>query len=482
MREKLSIESFLVGKKKRSPFQNFIIAVFSNPFRAISLSFLSVITLGTLLLILPFSSAQFQFTSPLVALFTATSATCVTGLVLVDTASYWSVFGELVILSLIQIGGLGLVTITSFFFVSLGKKLGLRTLRTMQEATSADSWEEASSLVKKIVKYTMVFESLGAFILAWRFSSYMALPRAIYHGIFQSISAFCNAGFDLNGRIFGEFSSLAAFKDDPVILLTTALLVIVGGLGFIVWLYLLNYKEKPHLRFHARLVVITTLLFIVVGMILFAFLEWNNNQTGALGTLKPSSRLISAFFQSVTLRTAGFNVINQTTLYPASKFLSIIFMFIGAAPASTAGGIKITTFIVLGASLYARFKSRDSLIVFKYRLSKELYYRAIMILCMAVGLLSFSFFLLLYFEQQALMQAKLHFEDIFFEMISAFGTVGLSAGGTPVFSHASHILLIVLMYVGRIGPVSFAWQAAPSTLESFENNSVVYPEGKTLVG
>jgi trk system potassium uptake protein TrkH len=453
----------------------------ARPGRVIALSFLLIISIGTILLVLPISSRNGTSIGFLQALFAATSATCVTGLVTVDTATHWSIFGKIVILTLIQIGGLGLVTITSFFYTMMRRKASLKAMVVTQESTASFGFADVMKLVRRVIIITFSIELVGAIILSWRFISREGFWRGIGKGIFHAVSSFCNAGFDLQGdTAAGPFSSLTAYQNDSVVVLTTALLIIVGGLGFVVWTGLLEWPREKRLNFHSRIVLILTGTLLLVGTVFFYFAEsGNTSHPLALGSLPPLKQPLAAFFQSLTPRTAGFNTIDQASLTDSSKFMTILLMFIGAAPGSTAGGIKITTFAVVVATIISDIQRRDEIVLLRHRLPRDSFTRALAIMGLAMSIVLTTTMLLTFFERAALETGRFGFIDLLFEAASAFGTVGLSAVGTPSLSQASWILLIPVMYLGRVGPASFAIGLA---LPRIAHTERVHPEGRTMVG
>lgn len=452
-----------------------------HPTRLIVASFMGVILVGALLLTLPIATASGQSVGFLKALFTSTSAVCVTGLIVEDTATFWSGFGKWVIILLIQVGGLGIVTITSFFYSFLRKKASLKTLVVAQESTASFSFDDVFSLVRKIILITLSIEATGAIILSWRFSLRYGVMTGITKGCFQAVSAFCNAGFDLHGDTFpGKFSSLVAWNNDPIVLITTGLLIVFGGLGFVVWNEILLYRKTRKINFHARVVLALTAVLLLVGTIAFLATEWNNRQSAySLGSLPESQRLVAAFFQAVTPRTAGFNSIDQFSLFDTSKFITVVLMFIGAAPGSTGGGVKITTFAVFVATILSDITGHDEIIISRHRLSRETFTRSLAVLGLGLMIVLTSTMMLGYFEVQALEANRFSFMDLFYEATSAFATVGLTSAGTPQLTPGSWMVLIPAMYLGRVGPASFAISLA---MRSVKKREIVHPEGRLLVG
>ena len=443
------------------------------PARLICGSFALVILVGTLLLILPLSSRSGDFTPPLDALFTATSATCVTGLVVQDTYLYWSPFGQGVILALIQCGGLGLVTLITFFNVLIGRKMGLRGMDLAKESIGSDSFLDIRSMVTFIVASSLVIEGVGALILSTRLVP-MYGRQGVFMAIFTSVSAFCNAGFDLFGRE-GAYVSLTTVANDPVIIGTVALLIILGGLGFVVYLDLLRWRKRRTLRLHSWIVLWMTGILIAVGMAFIFLFEYNNPDT--LGGLSLPQQLGASFFQSVTCRTAGFNSVDIASLRDATKVVMMMLMFVGAAPASTGGGIKVTTLAVLITTVLGVIRGQDDTIIRQRRVKYQVVYKA-----MAV----FTFgFLLVALSTSVIYMAMedggqpLSVVDVMFEEISAFATVGLSSGVTALCGPVGKWALILSMFIGRVGSVSLALSLA---MRSRSNRRAMLPDGQIMVG
>ena len=467
----------VVRKKSSSPATRWVNA---KPGRVIALSFLLLIVIGTLLLLLPIASRDGRSIGLLRALFTATSATCVTGLVVVDTATHWTTFGKLVILALIQIGGLGLVTITTFFYSFIRKKASLRTMVVTQESTVNFGFSDVMRLVRRVVAVTLSVELIGGILLSWRFIPRYGWAEGLTRGFFQSVSAFCNAGFDLHGSPDAPFASLTGFQNDPGVLLITAGLFIFGGLGFVVWTDILEFSHNRRLNFHSKVVLAMTGVLIVVGTVFFLLAEYGNTANAqTIGSLPEWQRPLAAFFQSVTTRTAGFNTLDQAAMTESSKFFSAILMFIGAAPGSTGGGIKVSTFAIILATIVSDVRKQDDIVVLRHRLPRETFTRAFAIFGLAMALVISATLLLTFIENAAIEAGRFHFIDLLFEATSAFATVGLSAAGTPTLQPASWSILIPVIYLGRVGPASFAISLA---LQRKEKRDLVHPEGKLLVG
>ncbi len=484
-------EPGIVNTTRRvTPVGRMIRWVTARPARLITFSFLLVILTGALLLTLPIASQDGRSVGFLRALFTATSATCVTGLVVVDTATYWTLFGQIVVLALIQIGGLSIVTITTFFFALMRRKMGIKTLILIQESTGSFDFADVLKLVRKIIAVTFSIEMLGFVVLATQYVPVLGWKTGLWKSFFQGVSAFCNAGFDLMGHYSGPFSSLTAWNGRPLVTVTTALLLIFGGLGFIVWADLLNAaRTKSALNFHTRMVLWMTGLLLVGGAVFFYVVERDNHGFQSLGNLPAWQQPFAAFFQSATPRTAGFNSIDQYSLRPGSKFVTIILMFIGAAPGGTGGGIKVTTFGVLMFAILSELHGSDGVVMGRRRISQETVMRSLTIAGLALLLVMGVTMFLTFTEETRLLShlyapvqtplTHLSFVDLFFEVTSAFGTVGLTSAQTPTLHPASWAALIPVMFIGRVGPASFALGLA---IRARLGSDKVLPEGKVLVG
>lgn len=409
--------------------------------RIMAFTFLGLILLGGLLLNLPFASRSGRSAGLLTSLFTATSATCVTGLVVGDTWSLWSGFGQGVILAMIEIGGLGFMSAASLAYFSLRRKISLQQQLIMAEAIGANDMSDVVSHQRRLLVRAFTVEAAGALVLTLRFAAEYPLLQALKLGVFHSVSAFCNAGFDVLGFI-EPGASLIVYQKDPVICLTLSALVILGGLGFLVWDELLRERKPKKWSVYTRLVMITTGSLLLSGTVLFCVLEWNNPST--LGTMSVPQKILAAFFQSMTLRTAGFAGVDQGLLTPAGKAVSIFFMLIGGSSGSTAGGLKTVTFVVLLVFLWNRLRGRRTVSVFHRTISDEQVLNAITI---------FALMVILAFSGAAFICAtsQVGFADSLFETVSALGTVGLTAGVTPRLSVVSRFMIMLFMYFGRVG-------------------------------
>lgn len=435
--------------------------------RLIASGFALIILMGALLLTLPVSnrSGQGNFLN---SLFTATSATCVTGLVVADTYQNWTTFGQVVILCLIQVGGLGFLTLGAFISVLLKKRIGLHQREQLHESVNTLEIAGVVRLVKKIVVGTLVIEFSGAVLLAFRFIPRFGMARGIYFSVFHAISAFCNGGFDLMG-VNEEYSSLVAFEGDVVVNLVIVTLILVGGIGFIVWDDVI--RNKWHFwkyLLHSKIVLATTLILTIVGTILFLFTE---NQASFAG-MSPLEKLLGALFSSVTPRTAGFNTVDTAALSNAGKIITIVMMFIGGSPGSTAGGVKTTSIVVLLFYAGAMVLNREDINLFGRRLTEDVVKKA-----NAVVIINFSLAIIAAVIIMIL-QPLLNFEDVIFEVLSAIGTVGMTTGVTRSMCAVSRIVLIVLMYCGRLGSLSFALIFAQKKTSA----SVRQPQEKIIVG
>ncbi len=447
-------------------------AVFQNtkawttPTRVLVFSFLSFILVGTILLMLPWSTLSHGSPGFIDSLFTATSAVCVTGLVVVNTASYWSMWGKVVILILIQAGGLGLMTFATAHALVTGRRVTLTERLIIQEQTGYWSLSGLVRLMKRVILATLVFEFLGALVLGVVLGKSMGLelPGAMFHGLFHSVSAFCNAGFDILG------SSLVPYAGDPLVIMTVSLLIIIGGLGFYVITDVYENRGKwRDLSLHSRIAIKMTGALLVIGTVLVLVLEGKN--PGTIGNMSLRIRLLSSWFQSVTARTAGFNSIFTENLRIPTSFIVIALMFVGASPGGTGGGIKTTTFYSSVRFVAALVQGKEDVNVSRRRLPEGLVLKALSIILISLGLISVSTLLLTITEEAS-------FFDILFEVVSAFGTVGLSRGITPSLSIPGKLIIIVTMFAGRVGPLSLAVAISKQANQA----GIRYPEEKVLVG
>lgn len=452
--------------------KNLLSKLTSNPTRIIVSSFALLIMLGAGILTLPIASRSGDGLDLLSALFTATSATCVTGLVVVDTYTHFSFFGQIVVLILIQLGGLGLVAFATFFNLSIRKKVGFKTLYLAQESTSGYSMYDTKYLIKLIFTVTFSIELIGAVILMTVFVPELGL-QGVFVSIFLAVSAYCNAGFDILG-FKEEFSSLTHYYNNPMVIITISLLVIAGGLGFIVWQDLLHAKQNKKLMLHTKIVLVGSVALLVLGTVLVLALEWDNPRT--LGHMSVSEKVLNAFFQSVTCRTAGFNTIDNGSLFGLTKTVTIILMLIGAAPGGTGGGIKVTTVYVLLMTVVCVMQGKEETIIDNKKVDKSVIYKALAVIVIAIMVISTTTSII-YFTSH---NDGITFRemDAVFEAVSAFGTAGLSNGVTAFANTQSRITLMITMFIGRVGPVSLALSLALRP----QNKSTVFPEAKIMVG
>lgn len=437
--------------------------------RIIAMGYLAVIILGTLLLLLPGMTAEGFSTDFLTAFFTATSATCVTGLVVVDTATHWTLLGQVIILLMIQIGGLGFMTMGVLLAMLLKKRITLRVRGLLQESMNYMQMGGVLRLLKTTFQGTLLFEGVGAVLLAFRFIPVFGLSKGIFYGIFHSISAFCNGGFDLMGTYSGKYSSLVEFHGDILINVVIMALIILGGIGFFVWSDIrkngLHWKKY---MLHTKITLFTTAFLLVGGTILFWLFEKEN----LLGGMNGKDQLLAAAFSSVTARTAGFNTIDTGGLTSASKLLTIVLMFIGGSPGSTAGGIKTVTAMVLVTYVWSNLRESKGVNIFHRRLDDDVIRKASNVVVISLMMAVTSVIIICF------MQPYLSVEDIMFEVFSAIGTVGMSTGITRDLTTASRILIILLMYCGRIGSMSFAL----SFTERKKAAPVQLPVEKIMIG
>lgn len=431
-------------------------------FQIIVLGFSGVILLGTLLLMLPFSSREGIVTPVSDALFTSTSAVCVTGLVLHDTATYWSGFGQIVILLLIQIGGMGVITVAASFAMISGRKISLMQRSTMQEAVSAPKVGGIVRLTNFIVKTTLAIELLGAAIMAPVFCRDFG-TKGLWMALFHSVSAFCNAGFDLMGTT-NPFSSLTSYASEPVINLTIMALIVIGGIGFLTWDDFRTNRWRWHkYRMQSKVILCTTIILLIAPAVYFYFFEF--------AALKPGERILCALFQSVTPRTAGFNTVDLTALRETGQSIIILLMLIGGSPGSTAGGMKTTTIAVLFATALSTFSRKEDTHFFGRRIGDDVVKNAA-----TIGLL---YIVLFFFGGLAIsMTEGLPMITCLFEAASAVGTVGLSMGITSGLGTLSRFILILLMFFGRVGGLTLIFAAWSGT----QKQAAKYPQEKITVG
>lgn len=436
-----------------------------TPSQILILSFLIIIAIGTLLLTLPAAKMPGEKAGPFTALFTATSAVSVTGLSIVDVSKTYSYFGKTIILILIQLGGLGIMTFSSIIMMLIGKKITYEEKKLIQEDLNQEALGGIIRFVRRLILIVVTIEAGGALLLFIAFVKYMSIKKAIYFAVFHSISAFCNAGFSL-------FSNgLEGFSGDVLINLTVSLLIILGGIGFaVINSYILFVKtRKKKFNLTSKLALKITTLLLISGTVLFFILESEN--PGTIGNLPFFEKVLASFFQSTTTRTAGFNTVPMGNMKPATVFLFLIFMMIGASPGSTGGGIKTTTFGVIFFYIVGIVRGRKDINISNRRISWEILNRAIVIFSISVSYTSIVILAMLAIEQR-------NYIEILFEAVSAFGTVGLSMGITADLSIYSQIIIIITMLIGRVGPLTFALAVGEKT----KPMKYRYPKENILVG
>ena len=442
--------------------------------RVLALGFITIILIGTLLLSLPISSASGSFTNPLDAAFTSVSASCVTGLITLDTATHWSTFGHVVIILLIQVGGLGFMTMAVLLSILIKRAITPKERMLIAASYNLNSFDSIPTLVKRIVIGTVAIEGVGALILSIRFIPDFGWGPGIFKSVFHSISAFCNAGFDIVGVGNPYIHSTSYYIEDPIVTLTLSLLIILGGIGFLVWSDIINFTTKKNIRLsvYSRFVLIITAILLGVGTVSFALLEWNNPQT--LGGLSgPLQKIMASFFQSVTWRTAGFAMIDNGSFTPASQLLGILLMFIGGASGSTAGGVKVATFGILVYTVWCISVGKKHTKVFGRSISDNSFARATAVICVQLAVALIGVLIIN-------ASSRLPMMDIIYEAVSAISTVGVTTGITPELSAISKIAVMILMYFGRIGvlTVTYAVMSNQSAVES----SVRYPDANMPIG
>ena len=436
--------------------------------RVVVLGFAFVILLGALLLTLPISSSTGVSVGFFDALFTSTSCVCVTGLVVVDTGTAFSTFGHVVIILLIQIGGLGFMSVAMLYFMVLGKRVTLGTRLVIQESLNEDRIGGLVRMMRWVIFSALSIEGIGALILSTRFIPIYGFGKGLWYGVFHSISAFCNAGFDL----IGNYQNLMPFQYDPVVNITICLLIIIGGLGFAVLQDIKHNRSFRKLRLHSKLVITFTAILLFGGTLIVLLVEWSNPAT--LGPMNFFQKLQAAFFQSVTLRTAGFNTIDQASLLPATKMISVILMFIGASPASTGGGVKTSTMAVLCLNVRMVARGRSEIAAYHRTINRDTMQRALAIVMIGLAVLLIDIMALTLLEPQA------NFLDLAFECASALGTVGVSSVGTGTLEPVSRMLLILAMYIGRVGPLTLTMALGHKQAQT--KDAFRYPEERVLVG
>lgn len=443
---------------------NFILKM--NRSMVVGLSFIGIILIGTILLMLPISHTNGEWMPFIDALFTATSNTCVVGLAVADTGNYFSVFGQMVMILLIQIGGVGVMTLTTMIILGMGKKLGLKERLLMQEALNQDGPAGVIELAKRIIRYTLVIELFFGTLLAiyWYNTTDWGL-KSIYYGYWHSVSAFCNAGFDL----LGDGKSLTDYYNDWFINIVFISLITLGGLGFAVEFDIIHKRSWKKFTLQTKVVILGYLLLSLGGALFIWGYETLNPAT--LGNLSESDQILAALFQSVTCRTAGMNTIDISQMHEDSQLLMMVLMFIGGAPASTAGGLKITTALVVIMSTFAFLRGRKDVVIFRKRIAEEVVLKSMGVFVLCILWMGFAFLTLLIFDEGQ----KFHL--VLFELFSAFGTVGLGIGITQDWNTICKLILIITMFIGRIGILTFTM-----SFVSKKSDKLRYPTEDMIIG
>lgn len=434
--------------------------------RMIAFGFLAVILMGTLLLSLPIAARSGDRTPLIDCFFTATSATCVTGLTVLDTYMHWSSFGHVIILVLIQIGGLGFMTIITMFSIFTRKHISLYERRLLMQSAGTIRLSGIITMIKRVVIGTFCVEGMGAVFLSLRFCPKLGFVKGLWYAVFHSVSAFCNAGFDLMGR-FNEVS-LTGYYNDPLVCITLMVLIVIGGLGFLVWSDVIKCRFVfKKMELHSKLVLTVTALLVFGGAAVLFMTEKN----GAFKGMTTGEQVLSAFFQSITLRTAGFFTFDQSKLSNSGYILSTLLMFIGGSPGSTAGGVKTTTMAVAFLNLISVARNNDDVVIFKRKINNKVVIQSVAIIGIHILMASIAIFIICYLEPIGL-------REVIYESVSAISTVGISMGITSDFNVASKLFIAGLMYSGRIGGMTIVLAIA----ENSHKVKLERPEEKILIG
>lgn len=450
-----------VNKKRRKPLGTATV---------MALGFLAIIALGTIILTLPISSAEGKLTSPLTALFTAVSATCVTGLVVVETGLYWSLFGKIVIITLIQIGGLGFMTMAVLLSIIIRRRLSPRDRVLVAASYGITDFGGINVLVKRILLGTLCIEGAGALLLSIRFIPEFGFPKGLGYGVFHSISAFCNAGFD----ILGNGNSMGAYAKDPLVSITLMLLVLLGGIGFPVWNEFIGHKKRQKFSVYTKFVLILSAIYVVGGALVVALLEWNNPAT--LGEMSFGAKVLNSFFQSVTWRTAGFTAVDNAALNEGTKLFGLFWMFSGGASASTAGGVKIATIGVIMLAAYSVAVGKSEINFMRRRIPFDVMMRALSLVVIQLILTVAATIIC----TVACGGMNVEGIDILYEIVSAGATVGLTAGLTPLLPPSALIVIIFMMYFGRVGILTVTFSLLGKAVRG--SSSISYPDANILIG
>ncbi|WP_094094035.1 TrkH family potassium uptake protein [Paenibacillus physcomitrellae] len=436
-----------------------------SPPQILVLGFTFIIAIGTFLLMLPISIHQEGRLSFIDALFTATSATCVTGLAVKDTGTFFTPFGQIVILALVQVGGLGFMTMATLFSLVLKRRISLKDRLLLQQAMNQNTMEGIVRLIRKVIVYSIIIEGTAALALTLRWAMEMPFRQAVYYGVFHAVSLFNNAGFDL----LGNFQSLTQHVSDPIINLISMVLIISGGIGFIVISDLVDYRKNRGLSLHSKVVLSMSGALIVIGAIVIFVFEFTNPQT--LEPLSLEGKIWSSLFQSITPRSGGVVTVDIASMRQATQFFIIVLMFIGAAPGSTGGGIKVTTFAILIGAMFSMIRGRDDIVMFRYRIVQERIVKALTITLLTL-------FLLIFIAMVLSTTESANFLSILFETTSAFSTVGLSMGLTTNLTVFGKIVICITMFIGRLGPLTLAYALGPKKGRELYR----HPEGQMIIG
>lgn len=466
----------LVRKKS---LRRFAARILENPGITIFLSFLLLQVAGTLLFMLPLSIEGDGRMPFFQALFTSVSAVCVTGLGVHDAYMYLSDFGKAVLLILIQIGALGLMTITTAFFSFFQRKIRTRSVLMAQENTDSLSFSHVRALFRRVFLVTAIFELFGTVVFARHFIPLYGVGRGIFYALFQSVSSFCNAGFDLSGSVVkGGYVTGAIYNENPVIMLTTALLILFGGIGFVAWQDIFSIRKKKKLSVHTKIILWGTLILVAFGTVAYLCMEWTNRSDLSMGTLPVWQRPLSAFFLSCNMRSAGYSSVNLQNLTIGSKLCSVFLMFVGAGPGSVGGGIRITSFFVHVCLVYSELCGKKDAFAGKWSVPEKIARRALTIFAfMLTGVILLTFLLCL-FESEAIQAGKYSFLDMLFEATATLSTTGLSTAGTENLTDQSQMSIIPFMFLGRAGTLFI-------TLRLFEkdkDSERLLPDGNILLG
>ena len=443
-----------------------------EPTQIMVIGFAILILIGAILLSMPISTQNGESIGFLDALFTSTSAVCVTGLIAVDTSTYWSFFGQLIIITLIQIGGLGFMTVTTLFSLIIKKRINLKERLLIQESLNQIDLSGLVKLTRYILLTTFFIEGTGALLLSTVFIPQFGILNGIWYSIFHAISAFCNAGFDLMGVVSGPFSSLTYYVNNFTITITISLLIILGGIGFPVILDVIRNKKLSKLTIHSKVVLFSTIVLIAFGMLFILLLEYNNPNT--LGKLGFGGKILASLFQSITIRTAGFNTIDLAAMRESSIFVMIILMFIGASPASTGGGIKTTTIATLILTVKSFILEKQDIEVCKRRISETTVKKSLGIFLIGITIVVMGTLII------SITDPDFSLLEVEFEVVSAIATVGLSIGGSPNLSVLGKIFIMLFMFMGRVGSLTIFMALASRGVKN--NPPIRYPEGKIIVG